>query len=265
LVSDLTKTDLRIRDDNHAPAAVTSLRNESQLPLRLGFIIDTSDSVSTRFKFEQQVASDFLENVVTGEDDLAFVIGFSNSVLLVQDFTGDRKRISHAVGELVPAGGTALWDAVNFATGKLAARVESKPVAKVLVVISDGEDNSSSVTARQAIDHALGGGISVYTVSTRDLLDETVSSRVGEHALDTLAELTGGAAFSLGSVRRLRGSLNDLQQLIRSRYLVSYRPAAFARDGHYRTIEIEAEKDNHKLRVYARKGYFAAAADSAQF
>lgn len=265
-VTNLTNKDLHILDDERPPVAITSLRNESELPLRLGLLIDTSDSISTRFKFEQQVASDFLENVVTGQDDLGFVIGFSNTILLVQDFTGDRKRIANAVGELVPAGGTALWDAVDFATGKLAAGVESKPVSRVLVVISDGEDNSSSVTAKQAIDHALRGGISVYTVSTRELLDETVSSIVGEHALDTLAELTGGAAFSPGSVHRLKGSLNDLQQLIRSRYLVSYKPADFTRDGHYRTIEIEAQKDNHKLRVYARKGYSAgSASESAHF
>lgn len=259
-VTNLTDKDLRILDDGHPPAVVTSLRNESELPLRLGLLIDTSDSVSTRFKFEQQVASDFLENVLTGKDDLAFVIGFSNSVLLVQDFTGERTLVSHAVGQLVPTGGTALWDAVDFAAGKLAARAESDPVAPVLVVISDGEDNSSSVTAKQAIDRALRGGISVYTVSTRELLDETVSSMVGEHALDLLADLTGGASFSPGSVHRLKGSLNELQQLIRSRYLVSYKPAAFSRDGRYRAIEIDAEKDKHRLRVHARKGYYASPA-----
>ncbi len=259
-VTDLREQDLHILDDRRPPAAITSLRNETDLPLRLGLLIDTSDSISVRFKFEQRVAADFVENVVTGKDDLAFVIGFSNSILLVQDFTGDRKRVSHAVGELVPAGGTALWDAVDFAAGKLAARVEPKPVAKVLVVISDGEDNSSSVTAKQAIDSALRGGVSVYTVSTRELLDETASSMVGERALNTLADLTGGAPFSPGSVHRLKGSLNDLQELIRSRYMVSYKPDMFTRDGHYRAIEIEAEKDNHKLRVYARKGYYAGAA-----
>ncbi len=259
-VTNLTNKNLHILDDRRPPAAIMSLRNESELPLRLGLLIDTSDSISTRFKFEQQVAADFLENVVTGQDDLAFIIGFSNSVLLVQDFTGDRERISHAVSKLVPAGGTALWDAVDFAASKLRDRPESKPVARVLVVVSDGEDNSSSVTAKQAIDDALRGGISVYTVSTRELLDETANSIVGEQALDILADLTGGASFSPGTPHRLKGSLNDLQQLIRSRYLVSYKPAAFTRNGHYRAIEIEAEKDNHKLRVYARKGYFAGSA-----
>jgi VWFA-related protein len=81
---------------------------------------------------------------------------------------------------------------------------------------------------------------------------------VGEHALKTLADLTGGAAFTPGSVHRLKGSLNDLQQVIRSRYLISYKPALFKRDGQYRAIDITAEKDGHKLHIYARKGYFAS-------
>lgn len=262
-VSNLTLKDVGIRDDSKLPAAVTGFRNQSELPLRLGLVIDTSDSIATRFKFEVDCAARFLQKVVTGPDDLAFVIGFANSVLLVQDFTGDQKLMSHAVGQLVPAGGTALWDAVAFAADKLASRVESQPVARILVVISDGDDNSSSATAKQAISRAQRGEVTIYTVSTRDDADTVVSSLVGEHALKTLAELTGGAAFAPGSVHRLNGSLTDLQQVIRSRYLLSYKPALFKRDGQYRAIDIKAEKDGHKLRVYARKGYFASASAPA--
>ena len=258
-VTDLALKDVAVRDNSKLPSAVTAFRNESELPLRLGLVIDTSDSIATRFKFEQGCAARFLQKVVTGPKDLAFVIGFANSVLLVQDFTADQQLISHAVGQLVPSGGTALWDAVAFAADKLATRPETRPVARILVVISDGDDNSSSATAKQAISRAQRGEVTVYTVSTRDLTDTVVSSLVGEHALKTLAELTGGAAFTPGSVHRLSGSLTDLQQVIRSRYLISYKPALFKRDGQYRAIDITAEKDGHKLHVYARKGYFASA------
>jgi len=262
-VTNLTLQDVGVRDDSKLPAAVTGFRNQSELPLRLGLVIDTSESIATRFKFEEDCAARFLQKVVTGPDDLAFVIGFANSVLLVQDFTGDQKLMTHAVDQLVPAGGTALWDAVAFAADKLASRIESQPVARILVVISDGDDNSSSATAKQAINRAQRGEVTVYTVSTRDVADTVVSSLVGEHALKTLAELTGGAAFTPGSVHRFNGSLTDLQQVIRSRYLVSYKPALFKRDGQYRAIDIKAEKDGHKLRVYARKGYFASASAPA--
>jgi Ca-activated chloride channel family protein len=259
-ITTLTVNDIEILDDQKAPAGITGFRTESELPLRLGIVIDTSSSVASTFKFEQNSASSFLKNVVTSQSDLAFVIGVTNSILLAQDFTGDQKLLSHAVSELVPSGGTALWDAVNFGADKLARLSESKPVSRILVVISDGEDNSSSVTLWQAIDRAQRGEVTVCTVSTHELTNPNAASLVGEHALSTLAELTGGAAFSPGSVGGLKRSLNDLQQVIRSRYVVSYKPASFKRDGHYHTIDITAGKDGHKLHVYAREGYFASAA-----
>lgn len=259
-VTNLTRSDVGIRDDQKEPAAVLGFRNEAELPLRLGLVIDTSDSVSARFSFEQEAAMQFLQKSVVGQDDLAFVIGVNNSVLLVQDLTGDQSKFAHAVGELVPSGGTALWDAVAFAADKLASRPEVTPVARILVVISDGENNSSSTTLKEAIEHAQHGEVAVYTVSTRDYGNEDQSALIGDHALRTLSELTGGAAFMPGSIRRLNGSLADLQQVIRARYLVAYKPASFQRDGRYRPIEITAEKDGRKLRVYARKGYYASAA-----
>lgn len=256
-VTNLTRGDIGIRDDGRPPAVVTGFRNESQLPLRMGLVIDTSASISDRFKFEQEAAASFLQKVMTGQNDLAFVIGFANSVLLVQDFTGDQKLISHAVDQLVPSGGTALWDAVAFAADKLATQPEAQPVARILVVISDGADNSSSETLKQAINRAQHGEVVVYAVSTREATNTNVDSLVGEHALKSLAELTGGAGFAPGSTRHLNGTLADLQQVIRSRYLVSYKPVLFKRDGRYHAIDITAEKEGHKLRVYARKGYYA--------
>jgi len=256
-VTNLTRGDIGIRDDGRPPAVVTGFRNESQLPLRMGLVIDTSASISDRFKFEQEAAASFVEKVMTGQNDLAFVIGFANSVLLVQDFTADPKLISHAVGQLVASGGTALWDAVAFAADKLAAQPEAQPVARILVVISDGADNSSTATLKQAINRAQHGEVVVYTVSTREDTNTNVDSLVGEHALKSLAELTGGATFAPRSTRHLNGTLTGLQQVIRSRYLVSYKPVLFKRDGRYHAIDITAEKDGHKLRVYARKGYYA--------
>ena len=257
-VTTLTGADIGIQDDRKPPAAVLGFRNEAQLPLRLGLVIDTSDSIHSRFSFEQRAAINFLEKAVTEKNDLAFVVGVANSVLVVQDFTSDQKLISHAIDQLVPSGGTALWDAVAFAVDKLAMRPESEPVAKILVVISDGEDNSSSIPLKEAIKHAQHGEVAVYTVSTRDNEAEDSSALLGDHSLQTLAELTGGAAFMPGSIHRLNGSLADLQQVLRGRYLVSYKPARFERDGRYRSIDITAQKDGHKLRVYARKGYYAS-------
>jgi len=262
-VMDLTAADVAVRDDSKSPEKVLGFRNESQLPLRLGLVIDTSNSVADRFSFEQGAAAKFLETVVADSGDLGFVLGVNNSVLLAQDFTSDRTQLSRAVSQLAPGGGTALWDAVAFAADKLAAHTESQPTARVLVVISDGEDNSSSVSLKQAIATALRGEVVVYTVSTRELSDESSSSLLGDHALRTLSELTGGAAFVPGSLRHLNGGLADVQQVIRGRYLVTYKPASFQRDGRYRTIEVTAQKGGHQFKVFARKGYYAAAAKPA--
>jgi VWFA-related protein len=86
---------------------------------------------------------------------------------------------------------------------------------------------------------------------------------LGGHALRTLSELTGGAAFVPGSVKHLNRSFADLQQVIRGRYLVSYKPASFERDGRYRTLDVTAQKDGHPLKVFARRGYYASAVPSS--
>lgn len=263
-VTNLTTQDIGLRDDMKAPSAILNFRNESELPLRLGLVIDSSNSVKERLKFEQAAATKFLEKVVTSKDDLAFVVGVNNSVLVVQDFTSDQTQISHAINELAASGGTALWDAVNFAADKLKSHAETKPVARVVVVISDGEDNSSSATLREAIASALRDEVAVYTVSTRELSNEEDTAMLGDRALKTFSELTGGVAYRPGSVSHLDKSLSELQEVIRSRYLISYKPAGFRRDGRYRAIDITAEKDGHKLKVYARRGYYAWPARPSQ-
>ena len=262
-VSDLSPQEIGLLDDRLPPAAITNFRGESELPLRLGLVIDTSESITGRFSFEQEAAKRFLQNVVTGPDDLAFVVGFSNSILVVQDFTADQTQISHGIGQLVPSGGTALWDAVAFAAHKLGSRPEPQPVARILVVISDGEDNSSKSSLKEAIQAAERESVIVYTVSTAECLHcaptrwEPADPSTGDRALKVLAEQSGGAAFVPGSASNLKHSLAELQQVIRSRYLISYKPARFQLDGRFRKIDLTAQKSGHKLRVYARKGYYA--------
>lgn len=263
-VSDLAKSEVIVRDAGRPPSSVVAFRSEDQLPLRLGLVIDESESVTSRFSFERAAAADFVRKSLTGKNDLGFVVGVSNSVLLVQDFTADNAQLSEAINSLVPAGGTALWDAVKFAADKLARNPETQPVAKVLVVISDGQDNSSRTTLKQAIEAAESEGVTVYTVSTNDIrytatafLDATI---LGDRALKNLAERTGGNNFAPGSIGNLDHSLAELQEFIHSRYSLSYKPALLNGDNRFRTIRITAQKGGHKLRVYTRKGYYARAA-----
>lgn len=255
-VTNLSLSDIEIRDNNQ-PVTVHKFNNVTQLPLRIGLIIDTSNSITDRFAFEQTAASKFLE-VVTDKNDLSFVIGFNGSVLLVQDFTSDKTRTAHAISQLAPGGGTALWNAVAFGADKLAAP-ESQPVARVLVVISDGQDNSSTVSLQDAIWAAQRGQVAVYTVSTKEGSSDEPSPLLGNRALKTLSEQTGGATFTPGSLGGLTRSLADLEEVLRGRYMVFYKPSSSTPDGRFHAVDIQAKKDGHKLKVFARKGYNASA------
>ena len=258
-VTNLSPSDIQIRDDGRPPGAILGFHNITQLPLRIGLVIDMSNSITERFVFEEAAASKFLETVVTDRNDLAFVIGFNCSVLLAQDFTSDQTLTARALTRLAPGGGTALWDAVAFAADKLASRPEAQPVARVLVVISDGEDNSSSVSLQQAIWAAQRGEVAVYTVSTKEGPKYEVDPSAGTPALKTLSGQTGGTTFTSGSIGDLGRRLADLQQVLRGRYLVYYTPSSPQTDGRFHAVDIKAEKDGHKLKVYARKGYYASA------
>jgi Ca-activated chloride channel family protein len=260
-VTDLTRRDVAVLDNREPPVAITGFRNEAELPLRLGIIIDTSESVAGRFSFEQRTAARFLQDVLTNGSDLAFVVGVANSVLVAQDFTHDQRQLAHGIDQLAPGGGTALWDAVSFAAQKLAGHPETQPVARLLVVISDGQDNSSQTTLKEAIESAETGDVFVYTVSSTGINPEDQPAMgapllVGGRALRLLAERTGGAAFEPKTFGGLDRSLEEVQRVIRSRYLISYKPALFRSDGQYRAINISAQQSGHKLRVYARKGYY---------
>lgn len=257
-VTELTSQDVGVLDNHEPPASLLDFRSESGLPLRLALVIDTSASITSRFSFEQEAAAGFLQRVLTNKDDQALLVGFSNSILLVQDLTSDQGQISHGIGQLAPAGGTALWDAVAFASQKLASVPEQQPVARVLVVISDGEDNSSSNTLKQAIQAVERDQVLVYAVSTKEYSNTQVKeTSVGDQALMALSGQSGGAFFSPGSAMNLKRSLGELQQVIRGRYLISYKPAHFQADGQYRQIEVTAKKSGRRFRVYARKGYYA--------
>ncbi len=257
-VADLEASDVKLLDDRKPPAAILSFRSESDLPLRLGLLIDTSGSIKERFSFEQNAAVNFLRHVLTGKDDLAFVAGFSNSVVLAKDLTPDLNELADGIQKLVPIGGTAIWDAVAYAADKLSEQTEERPVARILVVISDGDDNTSSKTLKQALDRAERDEVIVYTVSTRYADAESQrKDPTGNRAMKVLAQLTGGMSFFPGSAGHLNRSLDELQQVIRSRYLISYRPASFAADGHYRSITIVAAKSGKRLKVNARKGYYS--------
>jgi Ca-activated chloride channel homolog len=254
-INDLSLSDIQLRDDNKRPDKILQFLPQSKLPLRLGLLIDMSDSVKDRVTFEKRTAEKFVQKVLTNEADLAFVGGFQNEVFIAQDFTHDRAKLVAGIEKLTSGGdGTAIFDAVFFACWKLSVYPDEGRTAKVLVVLTDGEDNSSHRSLRQAIQEAEAAGVTVYTLSTAERAqDETDANRI----LKTMAERTGGQAMFPGSLHALDYYLDQLPREISSRYLIAYKPADFKADGKFRAIRIEAEKDGRRLHVQARKGYYA--------
>lgn len=262
MVDDLELSQIQVRDDGRPPEKILLFAPQSKLPLRVGLLVDTSGSVHERFGFEKHAAAKFLQQLLTNPADLAFIAGFSNTPEVKQDFTASHSDLEGGINGLTNGGGTALFDAVSYACGKLAAYPDEDRVAKVLVVLSDGEDNSSHTTLRHAISDAEASGVTIYAISTKDSGgDKTDADKV----LQELAGRSGGDALFPQDAENLHRSFDKLRDIIRSRYLIAYKPSDFEPNGKYRTISLLATRNGSRLQVHARKGYHARIAAPGAF
>jgi VWFA-related protein len=242
-------------DDNKPPETIRSFHAEANLPLQVGLLIDASNSVRDRFKFEQESAIEFLNQTVRPRYDRAFVIGFDATPEVTQDFTDNTELLGHGVRELRPGGGTALYDAIYYACrDKLLKAPKGTPVRRAIILLSDGDDNLSHVTMGEAVEMAQRAEAIIYTISTNVSGTKSKFDKV----LESIADQTGGRAFFPFQIRDVVNAFAEIQEELRSQYAISYKPADFKADGHYRTIEIVAN-DRKNFRVRARRGYYAPA------
>jgi Ca-activated chloride channel family protein len=248
-VTDLKQEDLEILDDRRPPEKILSFRSETDLPLQVGLLIDTSQSVRERFTFEQEAAIAFLNQILRQKYDQAFVTGFDITPKVTQDFTDDLERLAVGIHLLQPGSLTAMYDAVYYACNKLLKQSQNIPARRVLVLLSDGYDNSSSVTRERVIETAQRAEVSVYTIRT----SLTAGGR-GQKTLETIAETTGGRSYAPTEITGVANAFTAIQTELRSQYAVSYKPAAFKLDGHYRTIEVRAP-NKKVLGIRSRTGY----------
>ncbi|MGA8761484.1 MAG: VWA domain-containing protein, partial [Candidatus Sulfotelmatobacter sp.] len=249
----LKQHDFRVVDDSKPAEEIRSFHNETNLPLQVGLLIDASNSVRDRFKFEQESAIEFLNQTVRRRYDQAFVVGFDATPEVTQDFTDDGEALAHGVRELRPGGGTALYDALYYACrDKLLKKPLNEPTRRAIILLSDGEDNLSHVTREEAIEMAQRAEAIVYTISTN--ISGTKGS--GDKVLERIADATGGRAFFPFQIRDVANAFAEIQDELRSQYAISYKPADFKADGHFRTIEIVAN-DRKTFHVRARRGYYA--------
>jgi len=251
-ITDLTKDDFQVFESKK-PQEIAEFTAETDLPLRLGILIDTSNSIRDRFKFEQEAASTFLRSVVHAGHDKALVVSFDTSAELISDLTDDIEPLERAIRKLRPGGGTAMYDAIYFACrDKLSKDQPRHKFRRAIVLVSDGDDNQSQVTRDQALEMAQKADVVIYAISTNIMRVETD----GDKILKYLTSETGGQAFFPFKVEDLDQSFENIANELRHQYNVFYRPEPLKTDGLYHTVELKV-KGRKDLVVRCRKGYYA--------
>jgi VWFA-related protein len=251
-IPNLQLNDFALLDDQRAPEKVTSFRQQINLPLRVGIVVDASTSIRTRFQFEQQSATEFLLNILKARSDRAFVMGFDVTPTIEQDWTNNLDALEAGINRMRPGGGTALFDAVYTACrDKLLSERGQEPVRKAMILISDGDDNQSRVHPDEAIKMCQRAETIIYAIST----NWTPSRGKGDQVLSQMAGDTGGEVFFPPSVEEMSSSFKNIEEELRSQYALTYVPAAFKADGAFRPIYLYCHDRRYTVR--ARKGYFA--------
>ena len=269
LVSNLNKEDFTVFEAGKAQT-LRYFARETDLPLTIGLLVDVSRSQERLIDIERQAASQFFSQVLQ-KKDMAFLISFGSEAELLQDYTGSPKLLRSALDQLrvmsdvtgvlpspVPTAsnprGTILHDAVYLAANE---KLKGEVGRKVIVLITDGVDQGSRTTLREAIESAQRADAIIYSLYYVDPSAYYGSFMgVSDSALKKMSEETGGRLFKIDRKHPLEDAFKQIQEEMRSQYALAYEPTNQAKDGSYRRIEIKlAQKD---LKVQARKGYYAS-------
>ena len=227
-VKNLTKSDFAVLDDNRPAEQIRSFHSETDLPFQVGLLVDASNSVRDRFKFEQEAAIEFLNQTVRPRYDKAFVVGFDVTPEVTQDFTDNTEALSRGVRALRPGGGTAMYDALYFASrDKLLKEQQNGPVRRAIILLSDGDDNMSHVTREEAIEMAQRAEVIIYTISTNVTGGTSVLATKFWSAWRKPPAAAPSFPFQLNDVAN---AFVEIQDELRSQYDLSYKPADL-RDG----------------------------------
>jgi Ca-activated chloride channel homolog len=247
-VTDLDKTDFTVFEDGK-PQTINSFRRED-VPVSLGIIIDNSGSMRDKRPAVNQAAINLVK--ASNPQDQVFIVNFNDEYYLDQDFTANITKLRDGLEKIESRGGTALYDAVMASADHL--KKNSKLDKKVLLVVTDGEDNASRSSLERAV-HFLQAenGPTVYTIG---LLGDEHAKRA-RRALQTMAEDTGGVSFFPKDLKEVDAISAEVAHDIRNQYTIGYKPTTPQSAGGYRTVKVEAKAPHHgKLVVRTRSGYY---------
>ncbi|MGH9663506.1 MAG: VWA domain-containing protein, partial [Bryobacteraceae bacterium] len=251
-VTDLTKDDFDIIETKKHQN-ILEFTAESNLPLRLAILVDTSNSSRERFHFQQEAAIEFINSVVRPHQDKAIVVSFDSLAEMVTDLTDNVEQLNASIRGLRPGGGTSLYDAIFYTCrDKLMLDRPLHKFRRAMVILSDGEDNDSRYSRDQALEMAQKADVVVYTIST----NVTRVESEGDKVLKYFAQETGGLAFFPFKVEDLEQSFENIANELRHQYNILYRPEPLRTDGLYHTVTIRV-KGRKDLVVRARHGYYA--------
>ena len=250
-VTGLHQQNFGLLDDGRPPQTVRRFVQQTNLPLRVGIMMDTSSSIRQRFEFEQQAATDFLLQVLH-PDDRAFVEGFDVQTDIAQDFTNRIDLLDTGISKLRPGGGTALFDSLyKTCRDQMLTLQQQNDVRKAIVLVSDGDDDYSRALESDAIKMCQRAETIVYTIST----NTGPSKDKGDDVLQQIADATGGQAFFPTRMEDVAIGFHNIEVELRSQYSLVYVPANFRQDGSFRTIYLQSLDPRYSVR--AKKGYFA--------
>jgi VWFA-related protein len=275
LIPNLNKDHFDLYEDGQAQT-IKYFKAESDLPLTLGILIDSSGSQMRVLDMEKEVGGSFLESTLRPKDE-AFVISFDVDITLLQDFTSSISRLRHALNEakintggvgcsggpLGPQGpipcsssgprGTALYDAVYLASHDEFSHEVGR---KAMILLTDGEDQGSRLKIKDAIEAAQKADAICYVLLIADRGFYGFGGYHGDYEMKKLTQETGGRVIEVGNkIEKLRQAFDQISQELRSQYNAGYVPTNTARDGSFRKVEIKPKQGDYK--VQARSGYYA--------
>lgn len=249
----LGKEDFEVLE-NGKPQSIQEFTAEPSLPLRVAVLIDTSNSIRDRFKFEQEAASQFLDEILRSNVDKAMVVSFDSSVETVCDVTADTEKLGRSIRDLRPGGGTAMYDALRFASDRLGQEQPSYQFRRIIIIVSDGEDNQSHATRDQALESAQLADTFIYAISTNNLSQGDTD---GDKVLRYFTSQTGGKAYFPFKLEDLSTSFENVAEEVRHQYNIVYRPEPLVNDGLFHKVEIRVRGHKELPPVRARSGYYA--------
>ena len=249
--TNLKKDDFKVFEDDRVQT-ITNFSSDSNLPLTIALLVDTSGSIRDKLRFEEEAAIEFFYSTLQRGKDKALVISFDSGVDLLQDFTDDPEKLADKVRKIRAGGGTSLYDAIYLAVNQKLAGQSGR---RIVILITDGDDNSSRVSLTETLEAAQKNDVTIYAISTNSAaFFGSKEQERGDKTLKKFSEETGGKPFFPLKIQDLASSFLDIHDELRSQYQIGYRTSNARQDGTFRRIRIDIADKRYKAR--ARSGYY---------